>query len=271
MMSAGKLWPKASRTREKWKTHIKMDSTPGPTDSTSNATPISQSGSGTTTNGTSETIWDKRARYKREYRQRANVRARERARYEATADKKRAQSRDYYKSHKEQTLARLAKRDAKQFVGVDGEGINLANGYHAYNMLRAGDRKIEPRDGDVRLRTTDCLEFLSSLSPDHIYVAFFFDYDVAKILEDLPFKRLKYLIDKEGRRRKKGGFWPVDYGEYSVDYLTRKELKVRKGRGPWITIHDVGSFFQTSFVKALELWVVGTPDEREAIGQGKAL
>ena len=243
---------------------------PKPDGSTHNEMLTSQNGSGTTTNGASEDIWTRRARKKREYRARRSEEARraeqerDRARYREDPSKKHA----YY----ERTKTSRAIRDAKPFVGVDGEGITLESGYHAYNMLRAGDTKIEPRAGDVRLRTTDCLEYLSSLSPDNIYVTFFFDYDVAKTLEDLSFSRLKYLIDKEGRKRKKGGgFWPVDYGEYSIDYLPRKEFKVRKRNGSWITIHDVGSFYQTSFIHALELWDVGTEEERTSIAEGKDL
>lgn len=164
----------------------------------------------------------------------------------------------------------------KSFVGVDGEGRNTADDRHAYFMLRSGTETILPRDGEERLRTTDCLEFLSGLSPDYTYVGYFFDYDVTKILEDVPFKKLERLVHRERRIRKKGGYFPIDFQGYQFDWFPRKEFKVRKQIGekeftPWVVINDVGTFFQTSFVKTLETWSIGTEQEREAIAEGKGL
>jgi hypothetical protein len=160
---------------------------------------------------------------------------------------------------------------------VDGEGSNLENGYHAYTLLRAGNLTLTPRTNEVRIRTVDALEFLSQLRPDRTYCVFFGDYDWSKVLEDLPFARLEYLMDREKRRKKpkngrrQAGNWPVGYGDYEVDYMPRKEFKVRKGKGPWIIIHDVGSFFQTSFLHSITLWDIGTDDERTVIETGKTL
>jgi hypothetical protein len=191
-------------------------------------------------------------RYRDEHRE--EIRARDRAR-----DRK-----DYYSEY------RRDRDDKPDFVGVDGEGGNLSNGYHAYFMLRAGDHLLSAHSDDVRLRTYDTLSFLSDLSPKKTYVAFFFDYDVAKILEDLPFKRLQYLMDRDARARDKGGWFPVAYGDFEIDYMPRKEFKVRrKDGGAWITIHDVGSFFQCSFIKALDLWEIGTDKQRALIADGK--
>jgi hypothetical protein len=174
----------------------------------------------------------------------------------------------------------------KSFVGVDGEGRDTADGRHAYFMLRAGTETLNPRDGEERLRTTDCLEFLSSLSPDSIYVAYFFDYDVTKILEDVPFAKLSRLIHREKRLRHNGGYFPIDFQGYQFDWFPRKEFKVRKELkpavrdgmrwekaeySPWITINDTGTFFQTSFIKTLDTWGIGNQNERESIAEGKLL
>jgi hypothetical protein len=173
----------------------------------------------------------------------------------------------------------------KMFVGVDGEGGNIASGYHSYFLLRAGGQSIVPSAGNVRLTTTECLEFLNSLSRDAIYVVYFGDYDVTKILEDLGWTKLEKLMDRSKRQRKDGkGVWPVDYGPFQVDYLPRKEFKVRKEKSryvddatgkvrieytPWLVINDVGSFFQCRFVEALQKWSIGTDEERRLIGEGK--
>jgi len=178
-----------------------------------------------------------------------------------------------------------ANKRIRPFVGVDGEGRNLPNGYHAYFMLRAGESNLTTRsvhsrirpgsrihnNTDARLRSVDMLDFLSQLSPENEYVAFFFDYDVTKILEDLPFARLERLINRKQRLRQKGGYFPLNWGEYSLEYFPRKELKVKKGDGPWITINDVGSFFQCPFIDALIKWGIGTPEQQRMIAAGKAL
>lgn len=171
------------------------------------------------------------------------------------------------------------------FVGVDGEGGNLTSGYHSYFLLAAGRQSIVPSEGNVRLTTTECLDFLVSLPRDAVYVVYFGDYDVTKILEDLGWTKLSKLMDRSLRQRKDGrGVWPVDYGPFQVDYLPRKEFKVRKQRGryldpitnkervewgPWFVLNDVGSFYQCRFVEALTKWGIGTAEEREAIGVGK--
>lgn len=122
----------------------------------------------------------------------------------------------------------------------------------------------------ARLTTTECLRFIADLDPNYIYVGYFFDYDVTKILEDLPFEKLKRLMDRGSRTRRDGrGTFPVSYGPYEIDYLPRKEFKVRRAGGAWRVINDVGPFFQTRFVKALESWGVGTEAELEIVRSGK--
>lgn len=166
------------------------------------------------------------------------------------------------------------------FVGVDGEGGNIETGYHAYFLLSAGRRKIVPSGSAARLTTRECLDFLSRLQSDKCYVAYFFDYDVTKICEDLPWSKLNRLVHRSLRLRTDGlGTFPVDYENFQLDYLPRKEFKVRRQIpsgdpntiqwSPWITINDVGSFFQCRFVEALEKWDVGTEEERAAIERGK--
>lgn len=191
-----------------------------------------------------------------------------------------------------QRTYRAAGRDASYvdkrmlpFVGVDGEGGNLANGYHAYFLLRAGDSFIVPRQGAVRLSTRECLQFLDGLPRDRVYVVYFGDYDVTKWLEDLGWSRLEKLLDRSKRMRSDGkGVWPVDYEDFQVDYLPRKEFKVRRIKSryvdpvsgktkreytPWLIVNDVGSFFQCRFVEALQKWGVGSDSDVAAIGQGK--
>lgn len=160
----------------------------------------------------------------------------------------------------------------KPFAGVDGEGRdNPSTGHHDYFMLRAGNSTLSARDGETRLRTIDVLEFLSELPPEYCYVSYFFDYDVTKILEDISWKKLEKLVKRDARKMKRGGWFPIDYGEFEFDWFPRKEFKVRKKGGSWVVIHDVGTFFQTSFIKTIETWDVGSPYVRDKIAEGKGL
>ena len=165
----------------------------------------------------------------------------------------------------------------RQFVGCDGEGVTLPNGYHAYNMLRIGDQCIEPRNGNVRLTTHECLSFITSQPSDRLYVGYFFDYDVTKILEDVSFDKLYRLMDREVRKYN-NVLYPVDWQGFQIEYLPRKEFKVRRLLriedeahiyGPWIVINDVGTFFQTPFLSSIEKWKIGTPEQWEQIASGK--
>lgn len=134
------------------------------------------------------------------------------------------------------------------FVGVDGEGGNLDDGSHTYHMLRIGDRYV----------TNNFLDFIALAPNKHIYVSFFFDYDVTMMLRHLPEQTIRTLLDA-------GEAW---YGRYRLAYRARKEFTVR-AHGTQTTINDVGTFFQSAFITALKRWQVGTPEQLEAIGDGK--
>jgi hypothetical protein len=161
----------------------------------------------------------------------------------------------------------------KPFRGADGEGgiFGTSNPtYHAYFLLSVGTSSIVPKDGAIRITTSQALGYIASLSPDYCYVGYFFDYDVTKILEDLSFEKLDRLMNREKRRRKDGhGFFPVDYGPYEIEYLPRKEFKVRLKGGKWVVINDVGPFFQCAFLKAIKDWSIGTEEEHAIIAAGK--
>jgi len=115
------------------------------------------------------------------------------------------------------------------------------------------------------------LEFLADLDPECVYVAYFFDYDAAKILEDLPFRALDRLIHRETRKREKGGFFPIDWEDFEIEYFPKKEFKVRRKGGQWVTVNDVGTFFQGPFEKTIKQWEIGTPEQQVIIGNGKKL
>lgn len=138
------------------------------------------------------------------------------------------------------------------FVGVDGEGGDYhGDGGHEYLLLRAGDETLET---GAPLTTVECLSFLADLPKGRLYVAFFFDYDVTMMLRGMPAERLRRLLDPNCRRKNPcSPAYPIDYGQFQIDYVPRKEFRVRR-RGkkmPWTIISDVGPFFQEAFAKIL--------------------
>lgn len=195
---------------------------------------------------------------------------------------KRAASRHLHRTTK--NGVKVPKFPDRPFVGVDGEGGNrVIDGVkrHQYQLLRAGKAELFNDDGSA-LSTVQCLRFISDLPPGVIYVGFFFDYDTAMIVDGMSVEKKDRLYHPNLRRRKNdpNSYWPVDYGVFQIDHRENKELKIRRrlsveGAKPeytdWVTIMDVGSFFQCTFVKALEDWF--TEDEFvpviERIAEGK--
>lgn len=158
--------------------------------------------------------------------------------------------------------ARRTENVRKPFVGIDGEGGNFGSG-HEYMLLRAGNHVLET---GAPLTWQDCLPFIADLPTDVIYVAYFFDYDTTMCLRGLPMERLTRLLDIDCRRvpTKPCSSFPIDYADFQIDYLPGKELRVRRKGQKWVIINDVGSFFQCSFVTALERWFP-EPQYREII------
>jgi hypothetical protein len=121
-----------------------------------------------------------------------------------------------------------------------------------------GDRELFKADGRG-LTSYECLEFIAGQDPDRIYIGYYFDYDVTKILQGLPAERLERIVRRELRPNphQPGASLPVDWGPFRIDYMKGKEFRVQKEGGPWVTISDCGPFFQCSFVKALTAWFGG--------------
>lgn len=179
--------------------------------------------------------------------------------------------RQYERERKRAWRARTGNiQKEKPFIGIDGEGGNIPE--HEYLLLRAGDSVLET---GKPLEWRECLDFLCDLPRDAIYVGYYFDYDVTMILRGLPEERLHRLFDREARTFDKR-LLRVDVGrEFQIDYLPRKELRVRRvldnGKySHWTVVNDVGSFFQCSFVAALEKWGIGSQTERKQIADGKS-
>ena len=204
--------------------------------------------------------------------------------------------------------ARARARQAHQvrFLGVDGEGITRPDGAHDYNLLSIGGESTYHRDGRA-LSFDDVAQFIweqRDEDPDAVMVGFFLGYDFAQWLRRVPEEQARLLLTDEGRalrqRSRSGGNpypFPVRWGPWEFDILPNmRRFKLRpthvqtgyclacgdacngdpkaKSPHPWAYICDVGPFFQSSLLTAVNpaKWPepVLTSDEYAQLQAGKA-
>jgi len=170
------------------------------------------------------------------------------------------------------------------FGGVDGEGGNIPDPKtlfgtsHEYLLLRADTQVLHT---GKPLTYQECFDFIAGLSRQVIWSAFSFDYDVTMMCKGIPEERARRLFD-ETLRQSPNGFVFRDIeidNTWRIGYIPRKEFKVARSdevvRGShgaqFSTVSDSFGFFQGSFVKTLEKWGIGTPEQKEQIQKGKNL
>lgn len=164
------------------------------------------------------------------------------------------------------------------FGTVDGEGGNIPDPNalfgttHEYLLLRADEFQLG--NGNP-LTHRECFDFLADLPRKRIWTGYFFDYDVTMMCRSLTEERARRLFDPTLRERQGSDFvFPfIDVDDrWQISYIPHKEFRVRRtGQQEFTTISDTGSFFQTSFVRTLDKWDIGTQEQREQIARGKAM
>lgn len=139
---------------------------------------------------------------------------------------------------------------------MDGEGIGRAP--HAYVLLAACDASgrhdyVENVNG---IPTEVGLRFLLSLPrafPNVRLAGFYLSYDWTMLLRDLPNRALYRLLRPELRLRPReegAGFSPVFWRGFKLHYLSGM-MRIAHG-GESVTVWDVGKYYQSRFVTALE-------------------
>jgi DNA polymerase type B, organellar and viral len=159
--------------------------------------------------------------------------------------------------------ARSKLLDAREFIGIDGEGVTSAAGHHRYVLLTVGDQSLH--NHGRKLRLFEIFDFLYAqfrAHPDAAFVGFYLAYDFAQWLRDLPAERAAMLLSDEGmaKRRRRGAPthlppFPVRYKTWEFDMLPMRRFKLRPAKpkgAPWLVICDAGGFFQSSFLKAID-------------------
>ena len=143
----------------------------------------------------------------------------------------------------------ISKWRRRSIVAWDGEGANLENGEHVYNLLSNsnGDYIVDY----AGLPTQVVFDFFLQYGNDKdINVIFGGSYDINMILKDLPHAKLQQLWD-EGKT-----YWK----NYRIIWATRKKFTVQligKNYKPVKTfvLWDVIGYFQSSFVVACQTWL----------------
>ena len=174
------------------------------------------------------------------------------------------------KRKKEHRKAHGRKRNVV-YIGIDGEG-KTENGVHKYTLLAAStiDGKrvatVQAASGE-RLTTEQCLDLVLSLPTHQSKIfAFSFNYDLTKMLMDLPNRSLYELFRPELRAqrivsfhaKRRHGPIPVLWGKYRLN-LQGTKFTVQRGRKRAV-IWDLFKFFQGKFVTAIKDWKIGSPE-----------
>ena len=156
------------------------------------------------------------------------------------------------------------RHDTRLFLGIDGEGQGKEDHKYVTLATKSEDGSfqdyIHNPDG---LSTEQCLEFILDLPDKTKIFAFAFQYDLTKILKDLPDETLYYLLRPELRRRSKEtehfGPRPVKWNGYLLNVQGTKFVIIHLETGRSKKIWDIWKFYQSRFTKALKLWKVGDP------------
>jgi len=132
------------------------------------------------------------------------------------------------------------------FLAVDGEACEddyvllHRSGSHPVTDLRPGG-----------LHTVACLEFLLQAPKPSIQVCFGLGYDVNNWLRDLPKATLARLWETQ----------QCHWRDYRIEWVPKCWFIVSHISGRTAKVYEVFGFFQSSFVKALEAWGIGAPEE----------
>lgn len=165
-----------------------------------------------------------------------------------------------------------AESQHREFISWDGEGWTDYDGEHRYMLMQCstGDYIKAPR-----LDTVSCLELMLKVAAEHpkvIHVIYGGGYDATHILRDLPIHLRQYLRDNNTIKFYVHNTKGHKANLFHIRYLPHKWLEI--SGMDWnsrsfvhIKLFDVISFFQSSFITALESRHIPVP---EIIVSGKA-
>lgn len=168
-------------------------------------------------------------------------------------------------------MAKYNHATIKEFISWDGEGWTDTNGEHRYMLLQnsLGEHIHAPI-----LETSECLDFMLRTAyhnPDKIHVIYGGGYDATHILRFMPLEKRRELRDTGHTV-----YYPKKNNKvlnrYVLEYIPHKWLTITghfQGNNKRVTLKlfDVMTFFQASFIYALQSRDIEVPD---VIISGKA-
>lgn len=162
----------------------------------------------------------------------------------------------------------------RPFIAWDGEGWTDNDGAHRYMLFgcSTGQHVEYPL-----LNTRECLELMLNVGAEQksrrpIHVIYGGGYDVTHILRDMPSGLRKELLDTGITTWLPDASLPTMQQRYTFEYRPHKWFTVSgihwaTGKRITVKLYDVMTFFQSSFIKALESRGI---DVSEEIRSGKA-
>ena len=148
---------------------------------------------------------------------------------------------------------------------------------HRYVLLAVANETgtlrwwVEDPEGLSSLR---CLEFLANLPTSRSRLfSYSFNYDLTKLLQDLPDELLYRLFRPELRKAKgaaaKRGPSPICWMGFTLNLVGSKFTVIYNQRK--VILWDIFKFYQGKFVTALKDWKVGSGEDQAAIERMKEL
>jgi hypothetical protein len=147
-------------------------------------------------------------------------------------------------------------------VAWDGEGITDLHGNHLYTLFASSQGDWIQNDAGLPTEYIfDTLLECKAEVPDGIHIIYGASYDFNMMLGDLPTETLDKLYER-GR-----AYWK----HFRIEWRRGKSMRITdRTTSQTITIYDVVSFFQCTFVKACDDYLGDRFIEREMIVANKA-
>ena len=152
---------------------------------------------------------------------------------------------------------RVYRRNTERIIGIDGEGEGRRPHLYTYLSAASADSQVASIHRPNGLSTEECLNLIVNLPQRALIVGFAFNYDLTKILQDIPDEKLYYLFHEEKRAVIRDGrivYRAVAWEGYRLNYMNRR-FTVQRGKTR-ITIWDLFTFFQSKFTQALRDWKI---------------
>jgi hypothetical protein len=176
-----------------------------------------------------------------------------------------------YNAKKGRRSSKSERAGERLVLGIDGEGYSLPDGSHRYVYMAACSKaglhsELRNKKG---LTADQVFAWLVTLPRKALLVGFALGYDRTKWVESWPDERVWRLMRPDERLGKTGPL-PVDCEGWRVNLVaTRTTVRRKDDPDESRTVWDVWKFFQSSFVKALARWDVGSLRERRFIAKQK--